>query len=217
MTDFNETELLVARNMITAGLKKAAESLSFFMKETISFKEPDYYRNWGDSGWELEPKKEPNIHLLVTEIVGDLKGICCLIFTEEEANQLRRTALPLEITSNPALMAEMSDAIMLEVDNIITASVITQFANTLQQKMHGGVPQLHKLNFPQLNNFVSSEKNKDRYSINFKTHFATAKGNFNPEFLFLFDGSFAECIKGFATAKSNTLNLQEWAEFLNKA
>ena len=49
-----------------------------------------------------------------------MKGICCLIFSEEEANHLRSAALPPEILNSPEMMAEMSDGIMLEVDNIIS-------------------------------------------------------------------------------------------------
>ncbi|MDQ3110321.1 MAG: hypothetical protein M3R17_10540 [Bacteroidota bacterium] len=203
MEDLNENELAAAREIITTGLKKAAESLSFFMKEKITIDNLDYYKNQEGPSWELLPKEDPNIHLLLTEIVGDLKGICCFIFSEKEANLLRNAALPAEITENQDLMVEMSDAIMLEVDNIITASVITQFANILKHKIHGGVPQLKKMTFDQLNKFVKSDKNKDLFSINFKTHFSTSKGNFNPEFLWLLDKRFTESIKKFTAEKNN--------------
>ncbi len=198
MKDFNEKEGLAAVAIITAGLIRASESLSFFMKEKISFEDLDYYDDLQDGCLMLDPKKDPNIHLLITEVVGELKGMCCLIFSEEEADQLRRTALPPEIMQNAALMAEMSDAIMLEADNIISACVITEFANTLKHRMHGGVPALKKLNYEEVNDFVSKEKKKGLYSINFKTRFRTADGNFNPEFLWLFDLNFAESIKNYA-------------------
>ena len=56
-----------------------------------------------------------------------------------------------EITGNPEIMAEMSDGILLEVDNIISASVITQFSNILNHRIHGGVPQLKKLDKNKIN------------------------------------------------------------------
>lgn len=203
MKDFNDHELNAAREIITAGLKKAAESLSFFMKEQTSFNEFDYYKDWDDSEWKMSPKTDPNIHLLTTEIVGDLRGMCCLIFSEEEADEFRRTSLPEDIRNNASLMSEMSDAIMLEADNIISASVITQFSNILKHKMHGDVPKLRKLNYDALNEFVGAELKKGLYSINFKTHFKTAAGNFSPEFLWLLDKKFVESIKSYAAGKAD--------------
>lgn len=202
MKDFSEKQRAAAQQIISAGLKKAAESLSFFMKEGISLREIGYYDNWGDPTWEPDRKENPNIHLLVTEVIGELKGMCCLIFTEKEADQLRQTALPPEILANQQMMAEMSDAIMLEVDNIISASVITQFSNLLKHKIYGGVPSLQKINFEQLTQFISDESAKGMFVINFKTNFLSAKGNFSPEFLWLFDNTFVQSIRRYADTQT---------------
>ena len=209
MKDLNQTELFAAEKIITAGLLKAADSLSFFMKEKISFKELDYFPNWEVPSLELSQKEDSTIYLLITEVIGELKGICCLIFNEQEADQLRQAALPVEITSNPTLMAEMSDAIMLEVDNIITATVITQFANILKHKIHGGVPQLRKVNFDQLNKYIGSNINDELFIISFQTHFLSSKVNFNPEFLWFFDNKFIESIKRFAAVEDNIEKLKK--------
>lgn len=201
MKALNVDELLVAKEIIDKGLEKAAESLSFFMKEPIQRGELGYYENWGQHSWKLELKENPNIHLLTTEIIGELKGTCCLIFTEKEADQLRQTALPKDILENPKMMDQMSDAIMLEVDNIISASVITQFSNILRTKIFGGVPNLKKMNFEQLNNFIESLP-IGTYAVNFKTNFMTSKGNFSPEFIWLFDSSFIVYIKKYMETNS---------------
>ena len=131
MKDLTPQEIDVARKIISAGLVKSAESLSFFMNETISLKDFDAEKNLDNPPLELGKKDESNIHLLTTKVIGEMKGICCLIFSEEEANHLRKAALPQEILDSPEMMEEMSDGIMLEVDNIISASVITQFSNLL--------------------------------------------------------------------------------------
>lgn len=200
MKDFNTKELQTAKEIINSGLLKAAESLSFFMKEPITLRDFDSYEDWGAPAIELEEKENPNIHFLVTEVIGELKGICCLIFTENEANQLRRTALPEEILANPAMMAEMSDAIMLEVDNIISASVITKFSNILKHKIYGGVPSLQKMTSDEVNDFIRKQSAEGMYVINFKTNFVSAKGNFSPEFIWMFDQSFGDSIKRFSSS-----------------
>ena len=191
-------EIDVAKKIISTGLVKSAESLSFFMNETITLKDFDAEKQLHQPPLELGKKNESNIHLLTTKVIGEMKGICCLIFSEEEANHLRSAALPPEILNSPEMMAEMSDGIMLEVDNIISASVITQFSNLLKVKIHGGVPDLKKVSFEEMEDYISGEVNNELYLISFKTSFESSKAQFNPEFVWLFDNTFIDNIKKYA-------------------
>ncbi|PBQ33754.1 hypothetical protein CNR22_18860 [Sphingobacteriaceae bacterium] len=208
MENLNTTELFAAKSIINQGLSKAAESLSFFMKEQISFKELSFSINKLNPDTNFTQKSGENIHLLITNVIGELKGVCCLIFSEQEADKLRHTALPPEIVSNPELMAEMSDAIMLEVDNIISASVITQFSNILNHKIYGGVPELKKLSSVEMNDYMTSHFLQDLYIINFNTQFKSSQLNFNPEFIWLFDTTFLDSIKSFALDNANITKLE---------
>lgn len=202
METFNQKEMQAARNIISAGLVKAAESLSFFMNETITLNEFDQEESLSVNAIEIEKKNQSNIHLMITKVIGELNGVCCLIFSEEEADQLRNTALPPEVLNSPEMMAEMSDGIMLEVDNIISASVITQFSNLLKVKIYGGVPALRKVDSVELENYLQNEINNELYLISFKTKFKSSHVSFAPEFIWLFDNTFVESIKKFsATAE----------------
>ena len=195
-------EIDVAKTIISAGLVKSAESLSFFMNETITLKDFDAEKHLDNPPLELSKKDENNIHLLTTKVIGEMKGICCLIFSEEEADHLRKAALPQEILDSPEMMEEMSDGIMLEVDNIISASVITQFSNLLKVKIHGGVPSLKKVTSKEMEEFISGEVDQELYLISFKTSFESSKANFNPEFVWLFDNTFIDCIKNYTAQEA---------------
>jgi chemotaxis protein CheY-P-specific phosphatase CheC len=197
MKNLTSQEIDVAKKIISAGLVKSAESLSFFMNETITLKDFDAEKHLNNPPLELSKKDESNIHLLTTKVIGEMKGICCLIFSEEEADHLRKAALPQEILDSPEMMEEMSDGIMLEVDNIISASVITQFSNLLKVKIHGGVPSLKKVTSKEMEDFISGEVDQELYLISFKTSFESSKANFNPEFVWLFDNTFIDCIKNY--------------------
>lgn len=205
MENINSNELQAAKEIVNTGLLKAAESLSFFMKEKISLDDMDVNFNKSSNPADFTSKKGDNIHLLLTDIIGELKGVCCLIFSEEEADKLRHTALPPEITSNPEIMSEMSDGILLEVDNIISASVITQFSNILKHKIYGGVPSIKKLNKEQLNQYIKGKLEEDMFVINFNTHFVSSHLNFSPQFLWLFDNSFAESIRNYSANLENSI------------
>ncbi len=202
MKNLTSQEIDVAKTIISAGLVKSAESLSFFMNETITLKDFDAEKHLNNPPLELNKKDESNIHLLTTKVIGEMKGICCLIFSEEEADHLRKAALPQEILDSPEMMEEMSDGIMLEVDNIISASVITQFSNLLKVKIHGGVPSLKKVTSKEMEEFISGEVDQELYLISFKTSFESSKANFNPEFVWLFDNTFIDCIKNYTAQEA---------------
>lgn len=204
MIHINDIELKAANDIVNTGLLKAAESLSFFMKEKIALDKMDYSFNRSPEPSDFTSKHGDNVHLLITEIIGELKGVCCLIFNEEEADKLRQTALPPEITSNPAIMSEMQDGILLEVDNIISASVITQFSNILKHKVYGGVPQIKKLSRDMVNQYIREKLEDDMFIISFNTHFISQGLDFSPQFIWLFNESFAKSIQNYAA--SNTLS-----------
>lgn len=200
--DINATELQVAKEIVTKGLLKSAESLSFFMKEKILLDDMDYSFDEPSPKAEFTNKEGHPVYLLLTEIIGELNGVCCLIFTEEEAEKIRDTALPAEIKNNPEIMSEMSDGILLEIDNIISASVITQFSNILNHKIYGGVPQIKKLTNSAINEFIKEKLEKEMLVINFNTRFISPILNFSPQFIWFFDKTFAESIKKFASKEN---------------
>jgi chemotaxis protein CheY-P-specific phosphatase CheC len=192
MENLNKNELQVATTIVRQGLLRAADSLSFFMKEKVGISALELQVH---NGALISDKTGKNIHLLTTEIKGELPGVCYLIFSEEEANALRDIALSVEIKSNPVLAAEMNDAIMLEVDNIISASVITEFSNLLKQKMYGDVPALKLVDRSELCDLLQEGTNKNLFVINFKTSFMSSNLNFCPEFVWLFNNKFLDSIK----------------------
>lgn len=199
MKIFNEQELQAANSIINAGLKSAAERLSFFMKENIVAKEVAVNDLNVGNEENLAAKYDKNAYLLITEVVGELNGICCLIFDDKEVLQLQQKALPEDILNNPAMLEMMSEAILLEVDNIIAAAVITQFSNLLKRKMHGSVPHLKVLNRTNLTTFISEHLGNQAHIINFKTTFISSVKSFNPMFIWFMNQPFIEDVKAYAT------------------
>jgi chemotaxis protein CheY-P-specific phosphatase CheC len=189
MNTLTKDQKRLAKELISAGLQKAAESLSFFMNEKIDLDTSDD-RCLDCDPLDLDRKGQENIHLLLTKVIGEINGVCCLIFSENEADHLRNVALPDEIKNSPEMMAEMSDGILLEVDNIISASVITHFSNVLKAKMHGDVPALKKVSYDEMIDYVRNEISDKLYLVSFKTSFSSSNVQFKPEFLWLFEQNF---------------------------
>ena len=133
--------------------------------------------------------------MLTTHVEGELGGVCYLIFTGEEVKRLHKKSLPESILNDADKLKVMGDAILLEMDNIISASVITQFSNFFKYKMHGGVPSLDKMEKGELSNFLMQSQNKFSRFIYFHSEFSTGDLDVNPEFVWFLDEQFFKGVK----------------------
>lgn len=199
MTVLTSEEQNTAENIINYGLQQAAEALSFFIKQPVSVG----HLHLSDLQLTDQvplPDQDDN-HLLVTELVGDIEGFCCLIFSAEEAQLLQQAALPPEVLANEAMAKTMGEAILLEVDNIIAAAVITQLANLLQRQLHGAVPELQILSASGLEDFLQQRLQERVHVLNFRANFKTADGGFSPAFLWFVQEPMLSAIRQLTTEK----------------
>lgn len=203
--ELNIGELDLAKEIINIALAKAADSLSFFIKNkkillkvcSVSFEKYTEASN-------VCTKQAPSVIVLKTEIKGNLNGNCYLFFSEEEQEKITSIVSPgIENLSSEA-KTEMEKAILMEIDNIVTASVVTQFSNLLNLKIYGYIPLYHKLKADELIDFIKND-NKDFKSIlKIKTELYDSEFDINPEFVWFINHEiFVNCIKGMAP-KSNT-------------
>jgi len=197
----------VAKEIINIGLAKAADSLSFFTKERVMLK-----------GLSLEikpisefayPKQDDGnaFHVLFTEVKGDIEGTCFLNFREQDAENFWKIALPEAIMNNPEMKIEMGKAILMEADNIIAASVITQFANMLNVNMHGHIPNYHLVEYNDMNRFILDRSPSSSLYLQFSAEFASDSVDVFPDFLWMLDSSFMKNVQKFIE-KDKTVMVQ---------
>lgn len=192
MNTFSTAEIARAEEIIAAGLNKAAESLSFFMKENISLRETNFDISTKYNNQEFESKQ---LYVLSTELKGGLKGVCYLVFTEDESNEICKVALPPQIWNDKAKLSSMKEPLLLEVDNILSAAVVTQFANQLKIKVYGDVPFLNIHTEESLNNLINVQLHPDKLIMGFRTEFNSLKSNFHPEFFWILEPDFMENVR----------------------
>jgi chemotaxis protein CheY-P-specific phosphatase CheC len=195
MTNLTTEEQAIAAEIVYKGLAKAAESLSFFLKESVEVANID--NDTCDVAYNLniEKKNRTDIHLMTTAIMGEMKGLCCLVFSKEEADLIKKAALPEEIHNDEQAMKEIGEGFLLELDNIISASVITEFANSLETRIFGDVPGLKVLDEDEMFEYLNQQVEEEMFFLNFKANFKSDKVDFAPEFIWMFDNSFAEKVK----------------------
>lgn len=200
--DLNRVELDITREIVNIGLSKSADSLSFFIKEKTFIKLIDLKINSVDCKFVSLKNDSNKCYLLTTEIIGDLKGKAFLIFNEAEVEKIINSNLPESVKNNPVEKANMTNAFLLEIDNIITASVITQFANILQCKIYGGVPSLNVLSHKELNDYFEKNDSGKYNAIYFNSKFMTKHMDIDPEFIWYLDDKFFNGVKGLISDES---------------
>ncbi len=103
----------------------------------------------------------------------------------------------------------MGEAILLEMDNIITASVITQFSNFFKLSMHGSVPSLTKTVASGIDQIIKSTNRTSNYYLYFKSEFNTEGLDINPDFIWLLDDKYLDGVREFVKDESNLKKLKE--------
>jgi chemotaxis protein CheC len=197
MNLLNNIETDVAKEVINIGLGKAADSLSFFSQQKVIIRNSELYFKRADTVDKLSNKKGDNIYILTTEVIGDMTGVCYLIFNEQEADELIKLSIPPSMLQDEEQKKMMASEILKEADNIISASVITQFSNLLNINMHGGVPAIDEVKDSALTEFMLSQKVPSSPLLQINAQFHTETIDFSPEFIWFLDNKFIEGIKKF--------------------
>lgn len=195
MDKLTTQEINSAKEIITLGLKKAAQSLSFFMKEDINLKETEFTLTDEQNFIIDNASLNDELFVLSTEVKGELKGICYLIFNKEEKDEVCKVTLPAEIFNHPDKLKNMQEPLLLEIDNIISASVITQIANNLKLKIYGDVPHLQLMNSASLEQLIIQQMKPNKFIIGFQTEFVSSKSHFHPKFFWILEPDFITSVK----------------------
>ena len=134
------TDITIADDTIRESINHAAAILSDFMGFKI---EVDAYHFAAPMEQLLTyDKKETVVQYLCTELKGDLKGISFWGLSLENIECVQNIAAQKLGMPTPIDNPEMKEAIMLEVDNILSAAMITQLANKMQLNIYGDVPKI---------------------------------------------------------------------------
>lgn len=191
----NKDELEIIQGLINVGLAVAAKAFSSMTGENVSIVSSKIEI---DDAEGLKFPKGDNVHVLVTNVLGEVEGICFLIFSESEVKNLVDISLPTAIINQPHKKKMMTDGFLLETDNIITASVVNQFANFLDKYMYGAVPALHRMPEKEVETYVDSFMEDGDHLLLFKTNFSAEKADLEPEFVWLMKEKFLQRIKKIA-------------------
>lgn len=133
---------------------------------------------------------DETLNLLISELRGDLKGICYLIFSKEDTEQIVRT----QLNGTHAANGELQDALLLELDNILTASFVTVLANELNVSTHAYVPRLKKVDRSGLFSYLKADEVNYHLTQKFKVAYLIEGVQISPIFTWAFDAQISNYI-----------------------
>jgi chemotaxis protein CheY-P-specific phosphatase CheC len=140
-------------HVLNAGFNRSAQSFSQFVmrKVKVHTSQSILVRNNDDFSYITE--EEGNLYVLTTQLIGDFSGKSYLILNEEECEEIFN-GLHADMSDN---REQLKDALLLEIDNIISASVIAELSNELQIELYGDVPILKRVNAKDLQDLIGTD------------------------------------------------------------
>jgi len=201
-----EKEIQIATKLMNHGLSKAGGALQSVLSSPISIDATDFSILGNTDERDYCTKKNTQAYLLKTVLVGELSGVCHLVFSEDEVEKVYSTCLPESVLLNQSSQNDMMKREFLtEIDNIVAAAVITQFANYLDLNVYGGVPTLEVMNAEDINNYIINESSDLKSIIKFKAHMQASELDIYPDFIWLLGDGFIDKIK----SNSESSNIEE--------
>jgi len=123
-----------------SGYLNAANSLSMLVNEKVLYHSCYQATHFVDSFnmssiYPSEAGKRESRMLITTEVFGDVFGKSYLILSQNDFAVLTRN-----INQSKDLKVNFRHEFLKEVDNILSAAVITKLSNKLKMKMYGDIP-----------------------------------------------------------------------------
>jgi chemotaxis protein CheY-P-specific phosphatase CheC len=176
-------------SVMNRGFEKAATSFSRIIQASITVSaDAALMRNhpslsYGDASGDL--------YVLTTQIIGDVSGKSFLILSNKECQEIFR-ALNGKVANE-----KFQEAFLLEIDNIISASVISELANALNAEIYGDVPKLTRIAVRELSRLVETEMLNDGHSnlIYCNTSFLLNSVETKPHFIWKLSDEIFEMIQ----------------------
>jgi chemotaxis protein CheC len=135
----NELEKDLFKEIANIGLSKAADALAVISKEKVLLNAPDIHLVPPDKLIDIISEDSGRVVIVHSDIRGDLEGKTLLLFSHNHVERFVNESIAL--LEQERDLTQLRNSFLLEISNIITGSIVTQFANIFDLQIYGSVPQ----------------------------------------------------------------------------
>ncbi|MCU0390493.1 MAG: chemotaxis protein CheC [Thermoflexibacter sp.] len=205
-------ELHLANKLMNLALANSAESFAQLAKNDIKLQHAEIQFKPIRYVIDEHIHEENMLYTLSSAIIGDVPAHSYFVLSYADAANLSRVCLSKSDYQNN----EMREALLTEIANILTASVVTQLSNFFKVKIFGYVPILKKLNPEDIKSLIMSEMDKDDISFYLKTNFITSNLKIQPDFIWTFNHIFIHIIQNMSKNENNLLLLTQQDDYMKQ-
>lgn len=199
---FSEKELDLVSDVTHIALGNAGSAMAKMVRDEFLIKGVEIGVEKPENHFQLQDGNT-NYHVLFTEVVGDLSAATYLLISPEVENILCDVLLPGSMLGR----AEMREATLLEMDNIVIAAMVTKFSEILGQNIHGDVPALQLQSREEVESAISHKFSEMDACVSFRGRITTFYKGISIEFICFFDGTIVNAIKNFDFDKRKQLKV----------
>ena len=202
LNKWTDKEAQVAERLVKYGLAKGSIALEMVVQSPVVIKQIELDLPSSGDIIQYSNKSSKKSHLLRTDLVGDLKGFCHLVFSDDDVQKIQAKCLPEHILEeNNSQSRLMKMEFMTELDNMVAGAVITELANYLELEMYGNVPALNILNAEEVNEFITKESEEANAPNAFRGIMHIPDLNVFVEFIWVFQDRIVELVRNFAQSE----------------
>ena len=144
------------------GFERAADSFSRMIRYPVSSNHTKTVVQSDRENHFSSAKGNLEFCVLTTQLIGQLPGKSYLVLSAEACQSIYNVSFPGRDVNK-----ELQEGQLLELDNIISASVISELANALKVELYGDVPQLKRMSADQLTSYLKMDYlTQDQVKIN---------------------------------------------------
>lgn len=152
------------------GLNKAMQAYGYYTGAPCEKLPPNNELLLEDVKSTISDKVE-GIFIVVTNLMGKLKGRNLLIFSAHELERLKQLIADGEMQGSD----ELTKAFLLEIGNIVAAASITIYANKTDARIIGDVPVLYHVRIPDLSNLLNNLEQESAFTLKYWTHYSSSE------------------------------------------
>ncbi|MEM6297267.1 MAG: hypothetical protein AAF740_01110 [Bacteroidota bacterium] len=168
-------------SVLNLAMVHAANALGKMMQEEVLLSRVQF----SPQKWDWKGESD-DLYVMRTDIKGDFAGETYLVVVPEDEPPMSDVLLPGSLQARP----EMREAILLEVDNILIAALVTRLSEVLRSQIIGDVPEAQGYTRESLNTFFTEKVNDSRYEFSFSSEFVTLGTGIRMNLVGFFEDSF---------------------------
>lgn len=147
-------------NAMNAGMSRAARSFSVMINSPVKTNPTQIVAVERNDNFLPLKENAGGLYLLTTQLIGSVTGKSYLVISEKESEAILRHLRK----DNPELTESLLDAFLMEIDNIVSAAVISELSDKLKIEVYGDVPQMKRMNGGELYPYLAADKDERSHS-----------------------------------------------------